>query len=52
MGYKKKWYDNDLWLRFEYVRQGLSIEEIAKKAGVSEETVRKLLLKYEITRKR
>jgi DNA-binding XRE family transcriptional regulator len=46
--YKKKWYDNSQWLRMMYVEKKLTKGEIADYAGVSEETIRKLLISYGI----
>lgn len=50
MGYKKKWYDDESWLRLSYIDKGMKVGEIAQYAGVSQETVRKLLLKYNIVK--
>jgi transposase len=50
MKYSPKWYDNHIWLALMYVEQGLKIPEIAEKAGVSDETIRKLLIKYDLMR--
>jgi transposase len=50
MGYAPKWYDNSVWLRSSYIDKGMKIPEIAEFAGVSEETIRKLLIKYKIKR--
>lgn len=50
MGYKPKWYDNKAILESRYVMQRKSIPEIAKEFGVSEETIRKLLIKHRLKR--
>lgn len=44
----KKWYDNETWLRMQYIDKGLTDFEIAKQTGCSRETIRKLLIKYGI----
>lgn len=48
MVYKTKWYDNESWLKMMYIDKGSTRSEIAAYAGCSEETVRKLLIKYGI----
>jgi hypothetical protein len=50
MVYKTKWYDNKAWLKLYYVDKGKSIPEIATFAGISEETVRNLLIKHGLRR--
>ena len=50
MKYRRKWYDNETWLRMMYIDKGLRASEIAQYAGVSAETVRKMLIKYGITK--
>lgn len=44
--YKKKWYDNKEWLTMMYVDKGARVSEIAVYAGVSSETIRKLLIEH------
>ena len=48
MGYKKKWYDNEAWLRSMYIDKEYRISEIAVYAGVTPETIRRLLIRYGI----
>lgn len=50
MKYRRKWYDNEQWLRMMYIDKRLRISEIANYAGVSDETIRKMLIKYGITK--
>jgi len=50
MKYTAKWYDNITWLRYMYIDNGKTIPEIATEAGVSDETIRKLLIKYNLMR--
>lgn len=48
MGYKKKWYDSEKLMKLLYIDRGLSIDEIAEYIKVSDETVRKLLIKHRL----
>jgi DNA-binding protein Fis len=52
MVYKAKWYDNESWLKMMYIDKGAKQSEIAVYAGCSEETVRKLLIKYGLKKDR
>lgn len=46
--YRKKWYDNEILLRIWYFDKKYSLHEMAERAGVSDETMRLLCLKYNI----
>jgi len=46
MTHRKPWYDNKDWLEMMYVDKKATITEIGMYAGVSRETVRKLLIKH------
>lgn len=48
MKYRRKWYDNRAWLRMMYIDEGRTVSEIAVRASVTTETMRKLLDKYEL----
>lgn len=50
MGYKKRWYDDEAWLRLSFIDKGMKVAEMAQYAGVSTETMRKLLIKYNLTK--
>lgn len=51
MSYKSKWYDNKEFLHLLYIKQGKTVEEIAKWIGISDETVRQLLIKHKLRSK-
>lgn len=48
MFYKKKWYDDRAWLKMCFIDKGMTVSEIAVTAGISEQTVRSMLSKYNI----
>jgi orotate phosphoribosyltransferase-like protein len=50
MAYKKKWYDDYSVLQLMYIKKGQTIDEIAATLNVSNETVRRLLIKHDLKR--
>jgi len=52
MRYKKKWYDSYDWLKMMYIDKTLTISEIAESIGVSDETIRQLLMRHKLKRRK
>jgi transcriptional regulator of acetoin/glycerol metabolism len=49
---KVKIYQNEAWLRKKYLRDKLTLEQIAEEAGVSRVTIWRQLNKYGMVRER
>lgn len=47
---KVRIYQSEKWLRFKYLRQKRTMQEMAKEAGCSEINIRRYLDKYGIKR--